>query len=78
MIPEDEHRIWKDNYNDQIEWEWKGLTSASCIAFWIPRELKDMPGFTTNIEWGKWYESRKVVLGYPKALENELFKILCR
>ena len=23
-----------------------------------------MPTFTTNIEWGRWYESGKIVLGY--------------
>ena len=66
FLPEDEDGKWKNNYDDQIAWEWKGLETATCIVFWIPRELNSMPAFTTNIEWGKWYESGKVVLGYPE------------
>lgn len=51
---------------DQIEWEEKHLNEATCIMFWIPRNLDDMPGFTTNIEWGTWQKSGKVVLGAPE------------
>lgn len=65
FVPEEEGRTFKKNYDNQIEWEWRGLRVATCIVFWVPRELKDMPAFTTNIEWGKWYESGKVVLGFP-------------
>lgn len=55
-------------YDDQIEWEHSGLQKASVIVFWIPRELKSMPAFTTNIEWGYWVSRKpeKIVLGYPK------------
>ena len=66
IIPENEGGERKWNYDDQIEWEWVGLKAATCIVFWIPRELVHMPAFTTNIEWGRWYESGKVVLGYPE------------
>ena len=65
LIPEAEDGVWKNEYDNKIEWEWSGLRAASCIAFWVPRDLATMPAFTTNIEWGKWYESGKVVLGYP-------------
>lgn len=67
LIPEAEDGVWRNNYDDQIEWEWNGLSSASCIVFWIPRDLTTMPAFTTNIEWGRWYESGKIVLGYPEG-----------
>ena len=38
---------------------------ADVIVFWIPRDLDTLPGFTTNIEWGAWHRSGKVVLGAP-------------
>ena len=33
--------------------------------FWVPRELRTMPAFTTNVEFGIWADSGKAVLGYP-------------
>ena len=67
FVPEDEDG----------KWEWKGLSKASVIVFWIPRELKFMPAFTTNIEWGKWYESGKVVLGYPEKTPKMSYFAYC-
>ncbi len=66
FVPEDSDGSRKFEYDDQIDWEWEGLKKATCIVFWVPREIQSMPAFTTNIEWGKWYESGKVVLGYPE------------
>ena len=57
------------HYERQLAWEKASLESATVILFWVPRSLS-MPGFTTNIEWGKWYDSGKVVLGYPKGTEK--------
>ncbi len=42
-IPEDEVK-YKNSYLDQVEWEKKGLHSASVIVFWIDRELSVLPG----------------------------------
>lgn len=60
------------SYDDQIEWEEKYLNIADCIVFWVPRDLSldkegsfKLPAFTTNIEYGAWSESGKIVLGYP-------------
>ncbi len=53
------------DYTTQIEWEDAALNAAGVIAFWIPRELNGMPGFTTNVEFGTWMRSGKVVLGSP-------------
>jgi 8-oxo-dGTP pyrophosphatase MutT (NUDIX family) len=55
----------RSDYDDCIEWEDRGLNLADCIVFWVPRELKDMPAFTTNDEWGFWKKSGKVVFGAP-------------
>ena len=66
FIPEDDSWAYKDNYDDQVEWELQALHSASVIAFWVPRELNLMPAFTTNVEFGMLAHRQNVVLGYPK------------
>lgn len=38
----------------QASWERVGLENAKAIVFYLPRELPDMPGFTTNVEFGMW------------------------
>lgn len=55
---------WSDNYEGQVEWELKHLECADAIAFWIPRS-DELPGYTTNVEYGLYLKSGKVVLGYP-------------
>lgn len=73
FVPEMEHG-WDKNfeYATQIEWEEKALTKSDIIIFWIPRDLKTMPAFTTNIEWGTWTtkDPQKVVLGYPEGTKK--------
>ena len=68
-VPEFKENVpWDNKYlKRQTDWEWKALDAASVIAFWIPRELNEMPGFTTNIEFGRYITSKpeSVVLGYP-------------
>lgn len=60
------------DYTGQIEWEHRGLHDADAIVFWVPRDLETMPAFTTNIEFGSWYDSGKVVFGAPvSAPKNE-------
>lgn len=56
-----------ENIIKQTNWEWEALDKASVIMFWIPRDLDDMPAFTTNIEFGRYtaLSPNKVVLGYP-------------
>src|ERR1035437_8917141 len=41
------------NCKAQTPWEVKNLQESNLIAFWIPRDLETMPGFTTNIEFGE-------------------------
>lgn len=69
FVPENENGIWDEStkYDDQLYWESHCLTIAKCIAFWVPRDLETLPGWTTNIEFGEWKNSGKVVLGYPHS-----------
>lgn len=62
-----EYSTWKPkaDYVDQAMWEREALTNATVILFWIPRSLPDMPAFTTNVEFGYWLHSGKVVYGRP-------------
>lgn len=62
-----EYSSWKpkEDYVDQAMWERIALTEATVIMFWIPRCFPDMPAFTTNVEFGYWLQSGKVVYGRP-------------
>lgn len=64
-----EYSTWKpkEDYVDQAMWERMALTEATIIVFWIPRSLPDMAGFTTNVEFGYWLHSNKVIYGRPNG-----------
>ena len=67
LIPE--RRDWTEgfDYDTQIAWEHTAMDAASVVCFWIPRDLRDMPGFTTNVEFGFWIAKNPeaVVYGRP-------------
>ena len=67
-----EYSTWKPktDYVDQAMWERIGLSNATIIAFWIPRHLPDMPALTTNVEFGYWLHSGKVIYGRPNDAEK--------
>lgn len=67
LVPEDPgfHLAQDVDEGEQIDWEYFGTENAGCIAFWIPRDLGTMPGFTTNIEFGRYLDKRKIVVGAP-------------
>lgn len=62
-----EYSSWKpkEDYVDQAMWERNALTEATIILFWIPRKLPELPAFTTNVEFGYWLPSGKVIYGRP-------------
>jgi len=53
------------NYVKQCDWEHEGLAMASVVVFWVPRTEQN-PAFTTNVEFGEWFQSDKCVCGGPK------------
>jgi 8-oxo-dGTP pyrophosphatase MutT (NUDIX family) len=82
FVPEDRKGEFKLEYDDQIAWEEKYLNVADCIVFWVPRDLEPdskgypkMAAFTTNVEFGTWQTSGKMVFGAPpKATKNGYLK----
>jgi hypothetical protein len=65
LIPEPPGgRRWPD-YDDQAEWETIAREAATAILFWIPRDLRTLPGFTTNVEFGLDVTTGRAVLGCP-------------
>ena len=67
-----EYSTWhpKEDYTGQALWERMALTEATVIAFWIPRRLPDMAGFTTNVEFGYWLPTKKVIYVRPKEAQK--------
>lgn len=79
FIPENrDGKFEKDfSYDNQVEWEEKYLNIADCILFYVPRDLSldkngkpKLPAFTTNIEFGAWASSGKVVFGAPESADK--------
>lgn len=58
------------DYDDQVEWEHYGLEHCSRIIFWIPRKISTMPAFTTNVEFGHYVNSGRVIYGRPDNAEK--------
>ena len=77
FVPEDRKGEYKLEYDDQIGWEEKYLNLADCIVFWVPRDLTPdtkgfpkMAAFVTNVEFGHWYDSGKIVFGAPEDAQK--------
>jgi len=82
FVPEGRQGEFKLDYDDQVGWEEKYLNVADCIVFWVPRDLEPdskgypkMAAFTTNVEFGTWQSSGKIVFGAPPdASKNSYLK----
>lgn len=55
------------NYQNQVEWEFEGLKYCTAIAAWVPRDLKTLPAFTTNVEFGLHVREEKFFYGRPNG-----------
>jgi 8-oxo-dGTP pyrophosphatase MutT (NUDIX family) len=66
FVPEPRGGKWAHDYFDQLEWEEKSLEQADLIVFWVPRDMRTMPALTTNVEFGRYENSGKIVFGAPK------------
>lgn len=59
-----------ENYIEQVEWERNCYIYAKVILFWVPRKFPDMPGLTTNVEFGYWLSTKKCIYGRPDWAER--------
>ena len=73
FIPEARNGKKYPNYDDQIQWEEQMMNLCDCLLFWIPRNMETMPALTTNIEWGKYQKSEKIVIGFPENSEKNRY-----
>ena len=70
LIPEKRGNYLDYEYETHTKWEVDHLNAADFILFWVPRQIPDMPAFTTNIEFGEFMHSGKIILGYPEGAEK--------
>lgn len=70
LTPESRGGVRAAHYDDQFEWETAARAAASVVLFWIPRDLRSMPGFTTNVEFGHDVTTGRAVLGCPPDCPN--------
>lgn len=75
-VPEQQIRDANYDYNNQVWWEKEALNNANTIVFWIPRDIKTMPAFTTNVEFGYWLSKNKDKVIYGRPDESEKNKYL--
>lgn len=65
LIPELPSGQRRPYFDDQAEWETTAREAATAILLWIPRDLRTLPGFTTNVEFGLDVTTGRAVLGCP-------------
>jgi len=65
FIPELKKGGWLGDLEKQNTWEYRHLHRASAVVFWVPRHMEDLPGFTTNVEFGFWVRSDRCFYGRP-------------
>jgi hypothetical protein len=65
IVPERKDKAEHIDYIGQVEWELFGLTHCKSIVFWVPRNMKTMPGLTTNVEFGKYASYSNTFYGRP-------------
>jgi len=69
-------REWRDNGDDwaaQVEWEHNAMDDPRVVLlFWVPRNMKTLPGLTTNVEFGYYLVKRPhaMVVGWPNGAEH--------
>lgn len=67
FVPENRDGKCEMDYINQVEWEHRFLNYANIIAAWVPRELNTMPAFTTNVEFGYFIHTGKILYGRPEG-----------
>jgi nucleoside 2-deoxyribosyltransferase len=82
IIPEFSDVTQPDKGNEDwiVPWEYRGLSMASVILFWVPR-TKELIGLNTNFEFGYWLarNPEKIVYGRPEtSYRNKYLDIMFR
>ncbi|MEU9405801.1 nucleoside 2-deoxyribosyltransferase domain-containing protein [Streptomyces sp. NPDC048281] len=70
LTPESRDGIRAERYEHQVDWETDARAAAGAILFWIPRDMRTMPGMTTNVEFGLDVSTGRAVLGVPADCPN--------
>lgn len=71
-FPELREKFGKEALRIQTEWETIAMKKASAIVFWVDRHIEaGFPAFTTNIEFGDWYNKPGVYCGFPDDAVKE-------
>ncbi len=65
--------------DDMMKWEHDAIEISDCVLFWVPRNMKRLPGFTTNTEFGWQIHTGRVVFGAPtKAPKMDYLRFMCK
>ena len=49
------------------DWEFSAIKKSTVLAFWVPRNMENMPALTTNVEFGYWISKHRFLLyGRPE------------
>jgi len=75
FVPEPRSGEFTGEYDSQVSWETEALNRADVVLFWVPRDLATLPAFTTNVEFGMWRKSGKVVFGAPPEAPKNRYLI---
>jgi hypothetical protein len=70
LTPESRGGVRAERYEKQVDWETAARAGAAAILFWIPRDMRTLPGMTTNVEFGLDVTSGRAVLGCPADCPN--------
>lgn len=70
FVPEPADGSTYPGYDHQVEWEERWLDASDAILFWVPRAMSTLPGLTTNVEFGRYESSGRVVFGAPGNAEH--------
>lgn len=65
-IVDEKEAFTSKDWLPQVFWEKEGLDNCTVIAAWVPRS-KELPGFTTNVEFGRYVTSGRLLYGRPEG-----------
>lgn len=65
-VPERKDWSTLPSYEVQVEWEYACLSNVASIMFWVPRNMENMIGLTTNCEFGYWVRQDGTIIIYGR------------